>query len=195
MEAPAPQERATLLLERLSSGDTSVSAELLALLYAELHRLARHHMAHEAPEHTLQPTALVHEAYLRLVASPGGRFEGRRCFFALASKVMRNVRVDHARERRAGKRGGDLARIPLDEERPVAADPAGAETGMVVLDLHAALDELAALDADLARAVELRYFGGLGVGETAEVLDRPLRTTERRRRAASAWLRERLGRV
>lgn len=191
-DRPARADQATRLMNRLSAGDAGVSEELLELVYAELHDLAAAHMARERPDHTLQPTALVGEAYLRLVGARDVSWESRRQFYAMASKVMRSLLVDHARERRAQKRGGDRARIPLgtDVTAP-GTDPRDATIDL--LDLNDALERLALVDPTLAQAVELRWFGGLGVNETAAALGLPVRTAERRLRAASAWLRDRLG--
>lgn len=185
-----PQGRATELLNRMSSGDSSVSPELMDLIYTELHGLARAFMSRERDDHTLQPTALVHEAFLRLVDQSGASWKSRGHFYALASRVMRSLLVDHAREKGAKKRGGDRVRIPLEER---TLDPASErETEIDMLDLHAALEYLAEVDGELVQVVELRFFGGLSVKETAAALELPVRTVERRLQVANAWLREQL---
>jgi RNA polymerase sigma factor (TIGR02999 family) len=184
------RDRATVLLNRLGAGDAGVADELMQLVYAELHALARAQMGREAHDHTLQATALVHEAFLRLVQQPDQLgFESRRQFYRLASKVMRSLLVDHARRKKAAKRGGDRVRVALDE---AAASGAGAERDVDLLDLDEALAGLGEVDEELARLVELRYFGGLTVPQVAETLGLPQRTTERKLGVAAAWLRERL---
>ena len=184
-----PSDHATQLLNRLGAGERDVEPELLALVQAELHDLARRHMAREAQNHTLQPTALLNEVWVRLFQRDGGAsFEARKQFYALASRVMRSVLVDHARRRNADKRGGKERPVALDTQTPASdADPVDA------LDLDEALCALEASDDELARLVELRYFGGLTVPQLAEQLGIAQRTAERRLRAATAWLRERLG--
>jgi len=174
----------------MSSGDTSVSPELMELIYTELHGLANSFMARERGDHTLQPTALVHEAFIRLVDKQDANWQSRGHFYALASKIMRSLLVDHARERGAKKRGGDRIRIPL-EDRTVAPD-ATQEAEIDILDLHTAMDYLAQVDGELVQVVELRFFGGLTVKETAAALELPVRTIERRLQVANAWLREQL---
>lgn len=188
------RDRATELLNRLGAGETAAQEELLALLYDELKKLAADHMARERSDHTLQPTALTHEAWIRLLdGGAGASFESRRQFYALASKVMRSVLVDHARKKKADKRGGGAARVSLEAgegaevDRPLA-DP------VMMLDLDEALTALGRADEGLARAVELRYFGGLSVADVAEALSLPLRTAERRLRVATIWLKDHLAR-
>lgn len=174
----------TRLLERWRSGDESAREELMPLIYNELRELARSHMAVERAAHTLQPTALVHEAWLRL-ASSEGPFATRHHFYALASRVMRTVLVDHARGKRANKRGGDRVRLALDEHMDGRSEGQSAE----VLGVHAALERLAKVDEQLARLVELRFFGGLTMDDVAQVMEIPKRTAERRWKAARVWLR------
>ena len=186
--------RTTRLLNRLSEGDASVSEELLERIYSELQTLARSHMSREAAEHTLQPTALVHEAFLKLVDTPTAHWESQGHFYAMASKLMRSLLVDHARQKNAQKRGGDRLRVPLDHETPA---PDGSHTADAlgnydVLDVNESLEALAELDTDLVQVVELRFFGGLAVPKIAETLKTSERTVELRLRAASAWLRRRL---
>lgn len=189
---PSPShrtERATHLLQRVGAGDAGAAEELWPIVYDELHGIARAHMAREDADHTLQPTALVHEAFLRLVDRDAATYASRRHFYALAAQVMRALLVDHARRRKSKKRGGDRVRIALEGTEP-AADVQ--ETDVSLIDLDEALGELGELDGELARAVELRFFGGLAMKEVAETLDLPLRTAERRLQLATAWLRDRL---
>ncbi len=147
-------------------GAPDAEARLLAAVQGELRRIAAAYMRRERPDHTLQPTALVNEAYLRLAGQRGTDWEGRAHFYGIAARVMRQVLVDHARKRDAIKRGA-AKRAPVSVSK--VADPAGGQD-VDILALHAALDELAALDARQARIVELRYFGGLTEAEVAEIL-------------------------
>ncbi|MCA8951560.1 MAG: sigma-70 family RNA polymerase sigma factor [Planctomycetes bacterium] len=183
------RERTTQLLRRLSDGDSAAADDLYGAIRGELHRLAEIHLARRQPGHTLQSTALVHEAWLRLVDAETASFQSRGHFYAMASKVMRSILVDHARRKNAEKRGGDRARVPLAER---ASEPTEFSAGDV-LDLHAALEQLEHIDADRARILELRYFGGLSMADIANSMAIPLRTAERRVQAATAWLRARLG--
>jgi RNA polymerase sigma factor (TIGR02999 family) len=180
----------TLLLQQWSGGSQQAADELLELVYAELRQLARAHMRRERPNHTLQATALVHEAYVRLVGMKQLSWQSRAQFFGLAAREMRRVLVDHARENTAQKRGGRTPNLPLDEALAVPAQ----ERGVDVLDLDEALEGLAALDAQQARVVELRHFGGLSIEETAEVLGVSTATVERKWRMGKAYLFSRLGR-
>lgn len=173
----------TRLLDRLGAGDRAAAEELAPLVYAELHRLAERHMAGQGREHTLQPTALIGEVWLRLVGGAPLAFAGREPFYALASRIMRSVLVDHARARAAQKRGGDRARVTLQgDER--SADASEVD----VLALDEALVRLQAMDPELHRLVELRFFGGLAHPEIARTLGVSLRTVERNWRLARAWL-------
>ena len=189
MEPVEESTRTTQLLNRLSAGDSSVSAELVERIHTELHGLARAHMARESPSHTLQPTALVNEAWMRLVRAEDASWKSRNHFYSMASKVMRSLLVDHARERRAKKRGGDRVRVPLDAGTPT---PDAAAPDVDLIDLHEALEALGDVDPDLVDAVELRFFGGLTVPEMATALDTSTRTVERRLKLANAWLRRRI---
>jgi RNA polymerase sigma-70 factor (ECF subfamily) len=178
----------TLLLGRLVRGEDSAGQTLLPVVAEELRAIAGGLLRRERADHTLQPTALVNEAWMRLFQGDDGAApEGRRHFFALAAKVMRQVLVDHARRRGREKRGGGDAALPLDEAL-VALEVEGLD----LLDLNAALEELAALDERQARVVELRFFGGLEAEEAAEVLGVSLSTVERDWRVARAWLYQRL---
>lgn len=173
----------TRLLRRLNDGDQAASEPLLARVYAELRRLARGQLERGPAQTTLQPTALVHEAYLRLVDHDAADWQGRQHFFAVSARAMRQVLIDHARARAAAKRGGDRRREPLDavlveiEQRAID-----------LLALEESLQRLASVDEQLARIVELRFFAGLDHGEVADVLGVSTRTVERGWRTARAWL-------
>jgi RNA polymerase sigma factor (TIGR02999 family) len=183
MTAPPP-EAVTRLLEAWSSGDPRARDELMPMVYAELRRRAAAHLKRERPHHTLRPTDLLHEAYLRLCAQNAG-FKNRDHFFGVASRLMRRVLVDHARARAAAKRGRGL-RVTLAEDLAAPSPPAD------LLDLDAALDELAALDEREAQVVELRSFGGLTLQEVARVLGISLATAKNDWAHAKAWLFARL---
>jgi RNA polymerase sigma factor (TIGR02999 family) len=178
----------TTLLAAIRSGDPSAEANLVALVYDEFRALARRHMRRERPDHTLQPTALVHEAYLRLMRDYPADWQSRAHFFAAASTVMRRILVDHARQRAAAKRPGGRRRVELDDFM-VSASPRIEQ----LLILDQALDRLAGWDRRQARLVELLYFGGLTELEAAEVLGVSLRTVRRDWNAARAWLQAQLG--
>ena len=182
-----PTRDLTALIERNRRGDRAAFDELMAAVYDELRRLAAYHLRAERDGHTLQPTALVHEAYLRLCDAPNVMWETRAHFLALAARVMRNILVDHARARNTGKRAGRKAQVELDQALAVAA---AQEVDLVELD--EALEQLAAVDPDLCRVVELRCFGGLTVPETAEVMGVSPATVDREWATARAWLRQRL---
>ena len=181
---------------RWRSGDASALDDLLPRVYDELRSLADAYMRRERAGHTLQPTALVHEAFLRLLRLPPGSVQNRVHFFALAAQAMRRILADHARRHRAAKRGGNAVRVPLELiEGGAAPDPraAGAESAEVAADdLDAALEDLAKLDARQARVVELRFFGGLSIEETAEVLGVSPATVKRDWLVARAWLHREL---
>lgn len=165
---------------------------LFSIVYDELRRLAAAALRHERPDHTLQPTALVHEAYLRLADEPHARWENRSHFLAVAARAMRRILVDHARGRNAAKRGGGANHVPVDDVQP-AADDGGLALDLVMLD--AALARLAALDLRQARIVELRFFGGLSVEETAEVVEASTRTVKRDWQVARAWLKREMAQM
>jgi RNA polymerase sigma factor (TIGR02999 family) len=172
----------TRLLREARSGDRSAIDQLLPLVYAELHEIAQRHMARERDDHTLQPTALVHEAYVRMAHGAGIDASGRLHFLRLASQVMRRVLVDHARARQAAKRGGPLL-VTLDEAS------AGADAPMLdLLVLDDALTRLAAAEPRWAEVVELRFFAGLEVAEVAEALGISVATVKRDWRFARVWL-------
>ncbi|MGA8044590.1 MAG: sigma-70 family RNA polymerase sigma factor [Terracidiphilus sp.] len=177
----------TALLTRLSSGDKSVIGRLMPLVYDELHRRANQSMRQERANHTLQPTALVHEVYLKLVQQREPNFKNRAHFYAIAAQLMRRILTDHARARLSAKRGGVAESDPHIEIQAVRTDqPAG------VLAVNDALNELSALDERQEKIVEMRFFGGLTVEETAEVLGVSVRTVEREWSMARAWLYTRL---
>ena len=183
--------QATQLLHQIEAGDKDAPAKLLPLVYDEFRSLARHYLQAERPNHTLQPTALVHEAYIKLVDQSRVNWQGRTHFFAVAALAMRRILVDHARAHMRVKRGGAGAgndegaahRITLDEA--VALSPKREED---VLALDEALEKLAALDARQAKVVELRFFAGLSVTEVAAALNVSKRTVESDWTMARAWL-------
>jgi len=178
-----PKNEVTQLLLRWSEGDKAALGKLMPLVYRELRRLAGHYMRRERPGHTLQASALVNEAYLRLVDYRRMQWQNRAHFFAVAAQAMRRVLVEHARSRQYAKRGGTAQRISLDDVA-VLTDQQAAE--LVALD--DALTSLEALDARKARIVELRYIGGLSIEESAETLGVSTATVERDWRSAKAWL-------
>ena len=180
----------TRLLERYRSGDREAEAELFNSVYAELHRLAANYLRGERPDHTLQPTALVNEAYLRLVNQRAKEWQNRAHFVAVSAKVMRQVLVDFARRAKAEKRDFGIAPQPLED----AIDASG-EDPALVLDLDAALTQLSEYDERQARIVELRYFAGLSVDETATLLGVSSRTVKREWTLARAWLHGELTKV
>ncbi len=164
-------------------GDEAALERLIPLVYDELHRLARRHMGHEAIGHSLQATALVNEAYLRLIDAQNVAWRDRTHFLAVSARIMRHILVDHARARRYQKRGGDAARVTFDEELVVSTEPT---QDFVLLD--DALDALARFDERKSRVIELRFFGGLTVEETASVLNVSADTVTRDWRLAKVWL-------
>jgi RNA polymerase sigma factor (TIGR02999 family) len=187
--APAETTGVTQLLLAWRDGDESALQKLTPIVYEELHRIARRCMAGERAEHSLQATALVNEAYLKLVDTKRVRWQGRGHFYAIAARLMRRILVDHARSREARKRGGDARRVSLDETVLVSPEP---EVDLV--DLDAALQKLSAQDPRKERVVELRFFAGLEVQETADVLGVSPDTVMRDWRLARAWLARELER-
>ncbi len=177
------QHEVTRLLQAWSDGDQSALEKLTTLVYAELHRLAKLYMAGERRGHSLQTTALVNEAYLRLVDWKNVQWQSRAHFYAVSAQMMRRILVDFARSRRYAKRGGDVSPLPLEEVPPVSKERA---KEFVVLD--DALKSLEEVDSRKSRIVELRFFGGLSVEETAEVLGLSPRTVLREWSLARAWL-------
>jgi RNA polymerase sigma factor (TIGR02999 family) len=177
----------TQLLHEWSLGDTNALRELMPLVYGELRRLARRSLAAEHPGHTLQTTALVHEAYLRMVQQDETNWKGRAHFYGIAAQLMRRILIDYGRAARTDKRRIMVGTIALDDAYPRAAPPQ-----MDFLELHEALEELESFDAQKARVVELRFFGGLSVEEAAEVIGISTATVKREWNVARAWLARRL---
>ena len=184
MDTPSvSQQRVTELLAQWSHGDDAALAELTPLVYDELRRLAHRHMGGERPRHTLQTTALVNEAYLRLADQTNPRWENRAHFFAVAARAMRQILVSYARSQRSQKRGGGALKVDLDEAALVSP-----EESQEIVDLHEALEQLSALDSRKAQVVELKYFGGLNYDEIAEVLKISRITARRDWEFAKLWL-------
>jgi RNA polymerase sigma factor (TIGR02999 family) len=182
----------TQLLDRWSHGDADAFEALMPLVYDELRKLARHHLHGERADHTLQPTALVHEAYMRLAGLREARPVDRTHFYGVASRVMRRVLVDHARQHRADKRGGpDAERVPLAETIAAPGD-IDESTRLDLISLDEALEAFSALSPVRAKVVELRYFGGLSIEETAAFLHIAPTTAKRHWRYARAWLLRRM---
>ena len=174
----------TRILNAIEQGDTKAADELLPLVYSELRKLAGYKMAGEAPGHTLQATALVHEAWLRLAGSQQQGWQNRAHFFAAAAEAMRRILVEHARRKKSLKRGGDAQREPFDESILVLAVPPDE-----LLAVHEALDKLAVEDSPAAELVKLRYFVGMTMEEAATAMGLAPRTAERLWTYARAWLR------
>jgi len=189
LPAPSPAE-VTRLLVAWRGGDAGALDRLLPLVYAELRRVAHRYMRDERPNHPLQTTALVHEAYLRLIDVTRVDWQSRNHFFAVSAQLMRRILVEAARRRNADKRGGDASHVALDEAFVPAAD-----RGADLLALDEALEHLAALAPRKARVVELRYFAGLSVKETADVLGVSVETVMRDWRMAKLWLQRDLSSV
>jgi RNA polymerase sigma-70 factor (ECF subfamily) len=186
-EPSVSPDRVTQLLQQWSHGDDSALGELTPLVYEELRRLAHHYMKGERPDHTLQTTALVNEAYLRLADQTAPDWQSRAHFFAVAARAMRHILVSYARSNRAQKRGGGGARIELDESAILSP-----EQSKEIVDLHEALERLGTLDSRKARVVELKYFGGLNYDEIAEVMKVSTVTVRRDWVFAKAWLYDEL---
>ncbi|EAQ78079.1 ECF-type sigma factor [Blastopirellula marina] len=175
----------TRILNQIEAGDAAAASELLPLVYAELRRLAGHKMQHEIAGHTLQPTALVHEAFLRLVGGNGAdKWDNRGHFFSAAAESMRRILIENARRRKSLKRGGDRDRYEILDDDAVIDSQNVDE----LLDLDAALSKLANEEPELAKLVELRYFAGLSVDQSAQVLGVSPRTVKRNWAFARAWL-------
>jgi len=172
-----------MLLREWKAGDASALDKLTPLIYNELHRLANSYLRRERPDHTLQPTALVNEAYLRLVDQRTPDWQNRAHFFGVAAQLMRQVLVDYARSHRSEKRGAGLKMLPLDEALTFTAEKADE-----LLLLDEALDKLSKVDPRKSRAVELRFFGGLSIDEISDVLNISVATVGRELRMAEAWL-------
>src|ERR1700687_2075043 len=179
---PAPAD-VTSLLNKLAAGDQEAAAQLVPLVYEELRHMAARRLRQERPDHTLQPTALVHEAYVKLAAQRSAKWQNRAQFFGVASQVMRRILVDYARGQQRIRRGGKQQKVSLDDV--VLVSPERTEE---VLSVHESLSRLEKLDARQARIVELRYFGGLTVEEIAEVAGISTKTVTRELNVAKAWL-------
>jgi RNA polymerase sigma factor (TIGR02999 family) len=181
------QTSLTQLLREAKDGDKPAADKLIPLAYAELRRLADSYLRRERPDHTLQPTALVHEAYMRLVGQDQPDYRNRAHFFGVAAQLMRQILVDHARMRNAGKRGGGEAKVTL-------ADAAEASDSRpeAFLDLDRALSKLEEQDPRKARVIEMRFFGGLTAEESAKLLDVSVETVRRDLRLGQAWLQREL---
>ena len=187
--AHQPPSQVTKLLQGWRGGDRNDLEALLPLVYDELRRLAHHHLKNERPEHTLQSTALVHEAYCRLVGQDLPEWKSRAHFFAIAAQLMRQILVDYARRRRASKRGSGVCMLTLDN---AVALPRRKEVDVVALD--DALNILAEVDPRQSRVVELRFFAGLSLEETSEVMGIATATVQRDWTAARAWLHREISR-
>jgi RNA polymerase sigma factor (TIGR02999 family) len=185
--AKRPDQNITGLLVKWGSGDKAALDELIPLVYDELRKLAASYLRNKGGGHSLQATALVHEAYLQLADRPGVSMQHRTQFFGLAAKVMRDILVDHARKRLATKRGGDQLRLSLSQ-----ADRIGRKPEVNLLALDDALKVLAKTNSQHSRVIELRFFGGLTIAETAQVMSLSPATTERCWNFARAWLRREL---
>ena len=185
MQAP---DGITQLLIDWRSGDEAALEKLMPLVYSELRRLAGNYLRREQQGHTLQPTALVNEAYLRLVDQKKAKWQNRAHFYGIAAQLMRRILVDHARQKHAEKRGGsDQQRLSITSAHDLATKP-----DLDVLALHEALEELASIDGQQSKIVELKFFGGLSIEETAEVMKLGHATVERDWKMARAWLRAKL---
>jgi RNA polymerase sigma-70 factor, ECF subfamily len=188
-ESPTVKQReATRLLNRASDGEIAAAADLLPMVYDELRALAEHFFRNERDSHTLQPTALVHEAYMRLVDQKSIEWKSRNQFFAVAAKAMRNILVDHARAKGRLKRGGEWQQVTMNAVEATMSFGGVEDEELDMERLNAALEELAALDERKARLVELRFFAGLSEKDAAEVLDIARSTASEHWRMARAWL-------
>lgn len=187
MQTPQSNHVTQLLLD-WSHGDRAALDELMPLVYQELRKLAGSYLNSERPDHTLQPTALIHEAYLRMIGNNMPQWQSRAHFFGVAARLMRQILVDHARTRHATKRGGDRQKISLDDAPQVFAQVDAAE----LLALDDALTKLAAFDQRRSRILEMRAFGGMSVEETAQALGVSEATIKREMRLAQAWIRREL---
>jgi RNA polymerase sigma-70 factor, ECF subfamily len=181
----------TQMLIELTEGNQDVVNLILPHIYDELRRLAGSYLRRERGNHTLQPTALVHEAYMKLIDQRNVKWQNRAHFFGIAAQVMRRILMDHARKHMAGKRGGNAEVLPLEEEILVVSQDKNAE----LIALDDALEDLAKMDPQKAKVVELRYFGGLSIEETAEVMGISVPTVNRHWRMAKAWLFAQLDRT
>jgi RNA polymerase sigma factor (TIGR02999 family) len=182
--------RITELLGRARGGDDSASDELMSLVHAQLHRIAQKHLNRERPDHTLQPTALVNEAYLRMFGASQPQFADRAHFIAFASRVMRRILVDYARARKAAIRGGDDRRVEWDSA--IEMEAGGPEYRVELTDLNFALEALSRDHPQVADVIEMQYFGGLTAEEIAVAVGRTAHVVRHELRFAQAWLRRKL---
>jgi RNA polymerase sigma-70 factor, ECF subfamily len=190
MQAP---ENVTQLLVDWSRGDQKALDKLMPLVYSELRRLAGNYLRRERQGHTLQPTALVNEAYLKLIDQKNAKWQNRAQFYGVAAQLMRRILVDHARQHQAAKRGGsDQQRLSITSAGQLGVKQMASEPALDLLALHEALEELATIDPQQSRIVELKFFGGLSIEETAEVMGVGHATVERDWKMARAWLRRKL---
>jgi len=183
MSKESPNEITQMLIE-LTDGNQEIVNQILPHIYDELKRLASSYLRKERVNHTLQPTALVHEAYMKLIDQKRVQWQNRAHFFGIAAQVMRRILLDHARKHQADKRGGEFEKLPLEEEILIVSHDKSNE----LIALDDALESLAAIDEQKAKIVELRYFGGLSIEETAEVMGVSVPTINRQWRMAKAWL-------
>ena len=174
----------TLLLIDWSKGDEYALEQLMPLVYDELRRMARNYMRRQPSGHTFQTTELIHEAYLKIAGGEEKKWQNRAHFFGIAAQVMRRILMDHARKHQADKRGGEFEKLPIEEEILIVSQDKSSE----LIALDDALEELAKIDPDKAKIVELRYFGGLSIEETAEVMGVSVPTINRHWKMAKAWL-------
>jgi RNA polymerase sigma-70 factor (ECF subfamily) len=179
-----PTNEITQMLIELTDGNQEVVNQILPRIYDELRKLAGSYLRRERSDHTLQPTALVHEAYMKLIDQRQVRWQNRAHFFGIAAQVMRRILMDHARKHKAEKRGGEADKLPLEDEILVVATNRSDQ----LMALDEALNSLAEMDPQKAKIVELRYFGGLSIEETAEVMGVSVPTINRQWRTAKAWL-------
>jgi len=187
------RENVTQLLVKWGAGDQKALDKLMPLVYSELRRLAGNYLRRERQNHTLQPTALVNEAYLKLIDQRNAHWQNRAQFYGVAAQLMRRILVDHARQHKAAKRGGsEQQRLSITSAGQLGAKNLAAEPVLDLLALHEALQELAVIDPQQERIVELKFFGGLSIEETAEVLGIGHATVERDWKMARAWLRRKL---
>lgn len=183
MSEHSPDQITQMLLE-LTDGNKEVVNQILPHIYDELRKLASSYLRKERSNHTLQPTALVHEAYMKLIDQNRVQWQNRAHFFGIAAQVMRRILMDHARKHTADKRGGEFEKLPIEEEILIVSQDKSSE----LIALDEALEELAKIDPDKAKIVELRYFGGLSIEETAEVMGVSVPTINRHWKMAKAWL-------
>jgi RNA polymerase sigma factor (TIGR02999 family) len=186
-------ENVTQLLVKWGDGDQKALDKLMPLVYSELRRLASNYLRRERQNHTLQPTALVNEAYLKLIDQKNAHWQNRAQFYGVAAQLMRRILVDHARQHQAAKRGGsDQQRLSITSAGRIGGKRLATDAAIDLLALHEALEELTAIDPQQGRIVELKFFGGLSIEETAEVMSIGHATVERDWKMARAWLRRKL---